>query len=234
MLQHLPDAVAFVAAALASGGGSSAGGSGTGGAKVLIHCAQGVSRSAAVAVACLMTQQGSEPQAALEQLRRRYPAAAPNEGVRAGGLGGGGAALLCCKLAFGAASHSGLHLLLWLLLCWRLDHMPNAAACRLALPSLASLPLCLSTRLPAYLSACLLMLLSACLPACMSAYLSAWRLLHITGFLVQLELFHAMGYLLAESYVPYKRFLLQQVGVGCSFQREQQLGVDGCRVEVCV
>lgn len=84
LLQHLPAAVAFVAAALGGGAvGSAAGAAGPGdsGNRVLIHCAQGVSRSAAVAVAYLMARSpGLEPEAALAALRQKYPAAAPNAG----------------------------------------------------------------------------------------------------------------------------------------------------------
>ncbi|PRW33102.1 Dual specificity phosphatase 12 [Chlorella sorokiniana] len=79
LLQHLPAAVAFVAAALSSSGSGS--GSSSGGNRVLIHCAQGVSRSAAVAVAYLMARSpGLEPEAALAALRQKYPAASPNAG----------------------------------------------------------------------------------------------------------------------------------------------------------
>ncbi|EFN52747.1 hypothetical protein CHLNCDRAFT_138334 [Chlorella variabilis] len=109
LLQQLPAAVAFVAAARRPSPGA---GPARGGGRVLVHCAQGVSRSAALAAACLMAAApppGLEPGAALAAVRRAAPAAAPNP-----------------------------------------------------------------------------------------------------GFVAQLELFYAMGCRLEESYVPYKRFLLQQ------------------------
>ena len=68
LLQQLPAATAWVAAARAGGG------------RVLVHCAQGVSRSAALAAACLMEAAQLEAGAALERLRVRCPAAAPNAG----------------------------------------------------------------------------------------------------------------------------------------------------------
>ena len=101
LLRHLPAALAFVETALGSsnssnssgGGGSSGGrdpsrGSPSGSSprpRVLIHCAQGVSRSAAVAAACLMARAPGElePSAALAALQRRCPAAAPNPGFMA-------------------------------------------------------------------------------------------------------------------------------------------------------
>lgn len=80
LLSSLPAAVGFITAALEGGGGS---------ARVLVHCAQGVSRSAAVAAAYLMAASagaagggpgGLDPDAALAALRRACPAAAPNAG----------------------------------------------------------------------------------------------------------------------------------------------------------
>ncbi len=80
LLSSLPAAVGFITAALEGGGGS---------ARVLVHCAQGVSRSAAVAAAYLMAASagaagggpgGLDPDAALAALRRVCPAAAPNAG----------------------------------------------------------------------------------------------------------------------------------------------------------
>lgn len=67
LLQHLPAALDFVAA-------------GAAGAGALVHCAQGVSRSAAVAAAHLMRAAGLGPDEALAALRARHPAAEPNSG----------------------------------------------------------------------------------------------------------------------------------------------------------
>ncbi|KAI3431699.1 hypothetical protein D9Q98_004744 [Chlorella vulgaris] len=120
LLSQLPDAVAFVAAALgwhtavaavaaacvsatsagtaapgASGSDDSSSNSATGRGgsnRVLIHCAQGVSRSAAVAAACLLARAALqpatataplEPTAAVAELRRHWPRAAPNPGFMA-------------------------------------------------------------------------------------------------------------------------------------------------------
>lgn len=69
LLEHLPRAVKFVEAALSDSGSC-----------VLVHCAQGVSRSAAVVTAYLMTSGGLGAEQALEQLRSACPAASPNEG----------------------------------------------------------------------------------------------------------------------------------------------------------
>ena len=71
LLQRLPSALDFMAAALAGGGA------------VLVHCAQGVSRSAAVATAHLMRTRGLDYDDALAALREGHPAAAPNEGFAA-------------------------------------------------------------------------------------------------------------------------------------------------------
>ncbi|KAL4420279.1 hypothetical protein ABPG77_005619 [Micractinium sp. CCAP 211/92] len=80
LLSSLPAAVGFITAALGGGGGST---------RVLVHCVQGVSRSAAVAAAYLMASSagaagggpgGLDPDAALAALRRACPAAAPNAG----------------------------------------------------------------------------------------------------------------------------------------------------------
>lgn len=120
LLSQLPDAVAFVAAALgwhtavaavaaacvsATSAGTAAPGTsgsddsssnsatGRGGSnRVLIHCAQGVSRSAAVAAACLLARAALqpatptaplEPAAAVAELQRHWPRAAPNPGFMA-------------------------------------------------------------------------------------------------------------------------------------------------------
>jgi len=143
LLSLLPAAVAFISAALqpsgSSTGGSSGGGSSGGGSKMLVHCAQGVSRSAAVAAAYLMAASAA-PAA---------PAAAtpPQQPQRRAG----------------ASSSEPLS--------------PDAA---------------------------LAVLRRACPAAAPN-----------TGFMEQLELFYAMGCRLEDSYVPYKRFLLQQVWRPC-------------------
>uniref|UniRef100_A0A1D2A9A3 protein-tyrosine-phosphatase n=1 Tax=Auxenochlorella protothecoides TaxID=3075 RepID=A0A1D2A9A3_AUXPR len=68
LLVLLPDATAFIQGAV-QGGGS-----------VLVRCAQGVSRSAAIAVAHLMASAGLDDAAALEAVRHAHPAAQPNPG----------------------------------------------------------------------------------------------------------------------------------------------------------
>lgn len=110
LLSLLPAAVAFITAPLSStsgsgGKGGSNGGTsgGSGGNRVLIHCAQGVSRSAAVAAAYLMTASATSaaapaapqhakqaaasaplaPADALSVLRRAWPASCPNSGFEA-------------------------------------------------------------------------------------------------------------------------------------------------------
>ena len=128
LLRHLPAALDFIAAALlfarapapaadstvvstrvksinANSSGSSINASNVGSsegtpARVLVHCVQGVSRSAAVAVAHLMRQRQLAPEAALSALRfvPGAAAAAPNPGFVAqlemfGGMG--------CQLADG-------------------------------------------------------------------------------------------------------------------------------------
>ncbi|KAJ1563489.1 hypothetical protein HK405_001850, partial [Cladochytrium tenue] len=47
---------------------------------VLIHCVSGVSRSCAVAAACIMRDAGVSAAGAVEHVRRAHPAAEPNEG----------------------------------------------------------------------------------------------------------------------------------------------------------
>ena len=158
LLSLLPAAVAFIAEALHGGNGSSGGGDG----RVLLQCAQGVSRSAAVAAAYLMA-------------------------ASAGAAGPAAAAAAAVRLPGGA----------------QLPLAPQdaLAALRRACPAVAPNP----------------------------------------GFLEQLELFYVMGCRLEESYVPYKRFLLQQVrgllacwvggglerGVGGERRGERAPGVEG-------
>ncbi|KAH7625022.1 hypothetical protein Ndes2526B_g00398 [Nannochloris sp. 'desiccata'] len=83
LLQHLPSALDFISQAL--GNTTSAPTSispptaSPQGAAVLVHCAQGVSRSAALAIAYLVyTNRTLDPDAALEILKRSHPTAAPN------------------------------------------------------------------------------------------------------------------------------------------------------------
>lgn len=78
LLQQLPAALEFIAAALGESTDGRTGPKAT--AAVLIHCAQGTSRSAAVALAYLMRAQELDPDAALAMLRKTHPSAAPNEG----------------------------------------------------------------------------------------------------------------------------------------------------------
>ena len=83
LLQQLPTTLEFITSALASKGGDCAQNSGSNvpsKAAVLIHCAQGTSRSASVAIAYLMQTHGLDPDAALEALKKVHPVASPNEG----------------------------------------------------------------------------------------------------------------------------------------------------------
>ncbi|OSD08412.1 phosphatases II [Trametes coccinea BRFM310] len=89
----LPRATAWIAAALSDPG-----------ARVLVHCAQGVSRSASVAAAFLVAYCNCTPEQAVQHVQARRPCAQPNPGfvsqlaefyqtVHAGmgaGSGGGG------------------------------------------------------------------------------------------------------------------------------------------------
>ncbi|GLC33037.1 hypothetical protein PLESTB_000377800 [Pleodorina starrii] len=97
MLQYLPAAIKFLDAALgpaaapapapaASTADSEAGvpaGGGCGGARVLVHCQAGVSRSPAVVAGWLMRSRGMSADAALGLLTSRRPCVDPNEGFRA-------------------------------------------------------------------------------------------------------------------------------------------------------
>ena len=73
LLDQLPAALDFSASALGAGG------------RVLVACEAGVSRSAAVALAHLIREEGGEApvEAQLAELQRVYPAAEPNEGFMA-------------------------------------------------------------------------------------------------------------------------------------------------------
>ena len=68
LLQHLPAATDFIAEGLASSG------------NVLVHCAQGVSRSASLIIAHLVRSEGTDPDTALATIQRRCPSASPNDG----------------------------------------------------------------------------------------------------------------------------------------------------------
>lgn len=52
-------------------------------AKVLVHCAAGVSRSTTAVVAYLMKTEGLDVEAALRQVRAKRPFVDPNEGFMA-------------------------------------------------------------------------------------------------------------------------------------------------------
>ena len=69
LLPHLPTIVAFISAALANDGN-----------RVLVHCVEGVSRSASAVVAYLMAERGMDYTTALRVVRRRRGIVAPNAG----------------------------------------------------------------------------------------------------------------------------------------------------------
>ncbi|GJE96901.1 dual specificity protein phosphatase family protein [Phanerochaete sordida] len=69
LAEHLPRAAAFVADALADPR-----------ARVLVHCVQGVSRSASVVCAFLMHAYGWTPAQALQFVKSKRPSADPNAG----------------------------------------------------------------------------------------------------------------------------------------------------------
>ncbi|KAJ5501461.1 Dual specificity phosphatase [Penicillium expansum] len=70
LLEHFPAAIKFIQSGLNSGGG------------VLVHCAMGKSRSAAICIAYLLHRQPGAltPQSALELVRQSRPLCEPNEG----------------------------------------------------------------------------------------------------------------------------------------------------------
>lgn len=68
---HLPATTAFLKDALKSSGGN---------ARVLVHCVQGVSRSASVVVGYLVAEQGLPPARAIALVKARHPGAEPNFG----------------------------------------------------------------------------------------------------------------------------------------------------------
>ncbi|KAI9930865.1 hypothetical protein ASPWEDRAFT_247536 [Aspergillus wentii DTO 134E9] len=69
LLEHFPAAVKFIQSGLDAGGG------------VLVHCAMGKSRSAAICIAYLLHHQPSlTPQSALELIRECRPLCEPNDG----------------------------------------------------------------------------------------------------------------------------------------------------------
>ncbi len=77
LLRHLPSTTAFISKAL-SGGGRGAGE--VDGAAVLVHCVQGMSRSAAVVAAYLMASRGMSRKDAVELLVSKRPIVKPNPG----------------------------------------------------------------------------------------------------------------------------------------------------------
>lgn len=70
LAEHLPETTAFLKSALATGPN----------ARVLVHCVQGVSRSASVVVGYLVAEQGLPPARALALVKARHPGADPNFG----------------------------------------------------------------------------------------------------------------------------------------------------------
>ncbi|DBA89125.1 hypothetical protein WJX77_003176 [Trebouxia sp. C0004] len=68
LLPHFQQAVKFISSAIGSNG------------KVLVHCQAGVSRSACVVLAYLMTTERTSMESALASVRHVYPYASPNEG----------------------------------------------------------------------------------------------------------------------------------------------------------
>jgi dual specificity phosphatase 12 len=88
LLQHLPSALDFISQALRTTAAATScaepqtsppGKQGSAAAVVLIHCVQGVSRSASLAIAYLLhTNKSLDPDSALELLKKSHPSAAPN------------------------------------------------------------------------------------------------------------------------------------------------------------
>lgn len=82
LLQHLPSAVDFISQALETTAASTLvppQAASPPEAAVLVHCSQGVSRSAALVIAYLLSKDKTlDPDAALELLQKFHPAAAPN------------------------------------------------------------------------------------------------------------------------------------------------------------
>jgi len=66
--EHFQETSEFITAAMSSGG------------KVLVHCIRGVSRSATIVCAYLMTSRNFNPQEAVAAVRERRPIARPNYG----------------------------------------------------------------------------------------------------------------------------------------------------------
>lgn len=69
LVEHLPRAVAFIAGALLDPR-----------ARVLVHCVQGVSRSASVVAAFLIKECGQSPAQAVQFVKARRPGSEPNSG----------------------------------------------------------------------------------------------------------------------------------------------------------